>query len=156
MFFAVFSTKFAKKAQFCTIFAKKTANFLHVSEIISIFAPSNSMSGTNRAPQQAALFCVILQRKSRAQALTAERTAPRGVWDNHSEAFAYRSLTARSVVFFYLSNSIRVMKHVVLSMNVNGEPFRRQMSLAAALRRVVKASLRVQVSNVTISRRAAV
>ena len=41
-------------------------------------------------------------------------------------------------------------------MNVNGEPFRRQMSLAAALRRVVKASLRVQVSNVTISRRAAV
>ena len=40
MFFAVFSTKFAKKAQFCTIFAKKTANFLHVSEIISIFAPS--------------------------------------------------------------------------------------------------------------------
>ena len=49
------------------------------------------------------------------------------------------------------------MKKVLLTMTLNGEPFRRRLSLRAALSKVVSALRCQQVSNVTIkSGRAAV
>lgn len=48
------------------------------------------------------------------------------------------------------------MKKVLLTMTLNGEPFRRQLPLKAALSKVAGLAGRQQVSNVTIVGRAAV
>lgn len=47
------------------------------------------------------------------------------------------------------------MKQVILKMNVNGQPFRQQLGLRAALQKVIEKSLKWRVDNVTIYGRAA-
>ncbi len=85
---------------------KKSPKSFGVSQRTTIFAASNQNRGTNAAGNIRLFLC---------HHFTGNRsiTAPCRVSGNRPGAFAYRSLTARSAVLFYVKNYMQIRKENV-------------------------------------------